>query len=258
MKRFGSVVALGAASALLVSAVPHGAQAADKTTLVLLAASSSRGAVGDMIAAFQKQHPDVAVQPSFAGSKVIAAEVAQGAAADVVLLAEPVARDMGGALDGITPVMRNHTAIVVAKSAEGKIHGAADLVKKGVRLGGGTPGSNIAKLDDETVAKLAHDFGADYAAKFAANVSTTKTDNAKLASSVESDSVDAAILFASDAVPGKSVAIQLPEKDRVEETHAVGVVKASAHAALARQLAAFITSSDGAAIFRAHGHDPAR
>ncbi|MDB5028414.1 MAG: molybdenum transporter, periplasmic molybdate-binding protein, partial [Candidatus Eremiobacteraeota bacterium] len=207
------------AAATLTALAPATALAADKTVLVVLAASSTKAAVNDFVEKFQKKHPDVSVQASFAGSKVIAAQIKQGAAADVVLIADPVMQTMTGDVDGSTSVVRNHTTIIVSKSAAGKIHSAADLVAKGIRLGGGTPGSNIAKLTEETLAQLAKHLGADYATKYAANITTTKTDNAKLAAAVASGSVDAAILFPSDAVDGQTVEVALAAAERVEETH---------------------------------------
>lgn len=244
------------AATLLVG--PASAIAADKTVVVVLAASSSRAVMDEMALAFEKAHPDVTIHTSYAGSKVIAAQIQQGAAVDLVLISDTVVSDLGGALTDLTPVDKNHTAIVVSMAAAAKIHSAADLVKNGVRLGSGTPGSVIGRTGTQTVEKIAKRLGGDYAAKFAANVTTTKTDNAKLAATVEAGAVDAAILYSSDAVAGKSVAIELPESDRMYETHDAAIAKASTHQAGARAFLALLTSADGAAIFLRHHHDPVR
>lgn len=73
-------------AAAIVAAWTANAVAADKTVLVVLAASSTRLAVLDAAAAFEKRHPDVTVQASFGGSKVLLAQLDQGAAGDMVLL----------------------------------------------------------------------------------------------------------------------------------------------------------------------------
>jgi len=249
---------LGAAVlAVALLAGPAGAIAADKTVVVVLAASSTKGAMDEIAAAFEKAHPEISIQTSYAGSKVIAAQIQQGAAVDFVLISESVVRDLGGALTDVTPMDRNHTAIVVSTAAAAKIHGPADLIKSGVRLGGGTPGSNVDRVAAETVGKIAKRLGGDFAAKFAANVTSTKTDNAKLAAALESGTIDAAILYSSDAVAGKTVAIELPEGDRVYELHDAAIAKVSTHQAAARQLLALLLSPEGTAIFRRHHHDPA-
>lgn len=248
-------IALSACAAL--SAAPHDALAADKAVLVVLAASSSKGAITDAVQAFEKKHPDVTVQPSYGGSSVIAAEITQGAAGDVVLLSEAKAKELGSALDGVSQIMRNHTTILVNKAAVTKIHSPADLAAKGVHLGGGTAGSNILGLSEKTVDALAKTYGSDFAAKYKANISTTKTDNAHLAAAVESGVADAAILFPSDLVAGKMVEVELPAAARVDEIHDIGVVKNSKNGAIAREFVAFMTSPDGTAIIRAHHHDPA-
>ncbi len=131
-------------------------------------------------------------------------------------------------------------------------------MKNGVRLGTGTPGSVIGRTGAQTVEKIAKRLGGDYAAKFAANVTTTKTDNAKLAAAIAAGAVDGAILYSSDAVAGKTVAIELPESDRMYETHDAAIAKASTHQAIARAYLALLTSADGAAIFLRHHHDPVR
>jgi molybdate transport system substrate-binding protein len=247
-----------AALAATLLACPAGAIAADKTVVVVLAASSSRAVMDEMALAFEKTHPDVTIQTSYAGSKVIAAQIQQGAALDLVLISDTVVSDLGGALTDLTPVDKNHTAIVTSIAGAAKIHSAADLVKNGVRLGSGTPGSVIGRTGTQTVEKIAKRLGGDYAAKFAANVTTTKTDNAKLAAAVEAGAVDAAILYSSDAVAGKTVAIELPESDRMYETHDAAIAKASTHQAAARAYLALLTSADGVAIFHRHHHDPVR
>jgi molybdate transport system substrate-binding protein len=250
------VAAAAMLAAVAVSAlVPASALAADKTVLVVLAASSTKGAITDDIALFEKSHPNVTVSVTFAGSKVIAAQLAQGAAADVILIADPVMQDIKGSVDGATPVVRNHTTIIATKAAAAKIHGPADMVAAGIRLGGGTANSNIAKLTEETLAKMGSRYGADYASKYAAHISTTKTDNAKLAALVASGGVDAAILFPSDMVPGETVEVPLAERDRVEEMHDIAVVKSSKNAGLAKEFAALVMSSEGKDVFRRHHHD---
>src|ERR1700682_2452611 len=251
-----SLAAAAMLAAVAVSAlVPSSALAADKTVLVVLAASSTKGAITDDIALFEKSHPNVTVTAAFAGSKVIAAQLAQGAAADVILIADPVMQELKGSVEDVKQVVRNHTTLIVTTAPAAKIHGPADMVAAGVRLGGGTANSNVAKLTEDTLAKMGGRYGADYAAKYNAHISTKKTDNAKLAALVASGSVDAAILFPSDLIAGQTVEVPLAERDRVEETHDVGVVKASKNAGLAREFAALLSSPEGKDVFRRHHHD---
>jgi molybdate transport system substrate-binding protein len=243
------------AAATLTALAPAAALAADKPVLVVLAASSAKGAVADFVEKFQKKHPEISVQASYAGSKVIAAQVKQGAAADVLVIADPVMQTISGDVDGMTPVVRDHTTVIVSKSASAKIHTVTDLVAKGVRLGSGTPGSVTEKLTDDTVALIAKHHGADFATKFAANVTTTKSDLGKLAVAIASGNIDAAIAFPSNIVDGQTTEIALAPADRVEETYDVAVVKATKNGALAKDFAAFMTSAEGAAIFRTHHHE---
>jgi molybdate transport system substrate-binding protein len=246
------------ATAAIVPAWSASASAADRTVLVVLAASSTKPAILDAAAAFEKKHPDVVVQPSFAGSSVILAQLKQGAACDVLLVGATSIAVLPDALSDPVDVARNRLTILIWKGAAAKIHGPADLVEKGIRLGDGVTNSVAAANTRVTVEKIAKDLGPGYPAKFAANVVTTATSNEKMAQALAAGAVDAAILFPSDGVPGKTLEVPLAEKYRTTQTFTAVVVKASAHLALAKEFESLLASADGAAFFRAHGIEPMR
>ena len=252
--KMGALV-MSAASVLIASGV--GAQAAEKTTLVALVAANAKSAFTDIAKAYEKSHPDVSISASFVGSKIIAAQIANGAAADIVVMAQPTLSAAGGGLDNPVIVYRNRTAIGVNKSASSKVKEAKDLAKPGVHIAEGTPGSTVAGFEAEAVAKMTAHYGKDFQVKYDANVATKKTDTTKVAEAVESGSADAAILYEADIDPSKLIMIKLTGEDEVVVPAVVASVKASTHAAAAKDFAKFIASSEAAAIFKSHRHEAA-
>lgn len=248
-RRLGALVLSGLAFTMSASA-----QAADKTVLVALVASNAKASFGDVVAAYEKTHPNVSVQASYAGSKIIMAQVDQGAAADVIVVSSSAIGPAAG-VESAQPIFKNHTAVVVAKAAAGKVHDAKDLGKPGVRVVAGVPGSVAAGFETETLAKLSGLYGKDFPAKYAENVVSKKTDNAHIFSTLTDGSGDAAILYAADADPAKSILIALPPEAQVSLAFSIAQVKASAHAAAAKEFASFVAGPDAAAIFKAHHHD---
>ena len=241
-------IALAAGAAfLLVSVRP----ALADTTVVALVASNAADAFRDVAAEYEKAHPGVHVQISAAGSKVIVAQLEQGAAADVIVVSSSFA-DGSKNVDAPVKLFANHTVISAAKN--GKVKSARDLANAGVRVGSGTTGSVAAQISDETLTKLAGAYGADFPAKVKANITLTKTALEQIQKAVDDGVVDAAILFAADADTGRSNVIDLGDKS-VTVPYSGAVVKNAKNGAQARDLLAMLGSSEGQAILKKRHHD---
>ena len=77
---FASLAAVTVVFAGLVPASAAG------TTLFVLGPSNARGYMTEIIAAYQKTHPDVTVNAAYAGSQTILKNVESGAAVDAVII----------------------------------------------------------------------------------------------------------------------------------------------------------------------------
>jgi molybdate transport system substrate-binding protein len=235
----------------------QGASAAEKIKLSALAAPANKAAFGAAVAAYEKSHPDIVIDSQYAGTKIIAAQIEQGAVVDVVLIATSSATgELANYLDSPVLVLKNHTAVAVTKSAAGKIHDAKDLIKPGIRIGAGTTGSVTYSFEADTVANLSKAYGKDYATKYAANVVATRTDSGKLMALLADNSIDAAIVYHADIEPGNVVEVTLPADAQVVITFSAAAVKNSQHAAAAKEFAAWLAGSEAAAIYKTYHHDP--
>ncbi len=253
------VLAIGASLGVAFGTARHAASPPAEREISILADSLAKPALADAIAAFEQTHPGVVVRPRFAGSRVIGEWLRRGAQPDAVVMRSDEADAMGAVLADSTPAFRDHTAIIVSDAARARIHDAADLAASGVRLGVGRAGTVLSDLNESTVAKLTQAQPPGFRERLAANVAEEEHDTQRgaLADAVAAGSIDAAIMLASDAVPGKSVRIELPAGVRIVQTEVAAVVQSTPNGELARELVTLLGSKRGAAIFRAHGHDPA-
>ena len=226
--------------------------AADKVTLVALVAANAKAAFIDVIAAYEKTHPEISVSSTYTGSKIIASQIANGATADIVLISQPTVQAAGPGLDAVTVVFKNRTAIGVSKSSASKIHEARDLAKPGLRLVGGTLGSIVAGFQSAAMEKLAAHYGKEFETKYEANKIGNKTDSNKVVDMIEAGNADAAILFEANIDPAKLTMVKLSGQNEVVVPAIVATVKASTHAAQAKEFAKFLESPEALVIYKLH------
>ena len=251
-------ISLFALTSLFALSPLAGAPARHDDVLVVMAESATQPAMNDAIAAFSAAHPSVHVSAEYLGSDEIGGRLtAPAAAPDVVLLADGAVKTAAGRLSDVRAALRDRTTLVVNAHAAAAIRDAADLVRPDVRLGAGAGGSDLEALGDHTVDRLART-APDFAARYARNIALVQGDRARgwLARAVADGTLDAAIMFRSDVVPGASVEVPLPDGVAVAEVDDVAIRRDTQRPELARAFAALLTSPQGAAIFRAHGHDP--
>jgi molybdate transport system substrate-binding protein len=107
-----------------------------KRAIRVFAASSLTKAFTGMARAFTESHPGLKVELSFAGSQSLAAQVREGAQADVLATADvatatSVARQLNG-----TPVVFAHNALALVTPTDNPAHvgSLADLGRQGVKV----------------------------------------------------------------------------------------------------------------------------
>ena len=244
-------------SAALILAVLLSAPAfaGEKVTLVVLVAPNAKLAFTAIASAYTKSHPDVSFNSSFTGSKIIASELASGAQADVVIMAQPNVAGAGSAVENPVVIFNNRTAIGVNKSSSSKVTSPKDLIKPGIKIAAGTSGSTVAGFQDAAVAKMTAHYGKDFSSKYEANVIGRKTNTTTVADMVASGGADAAILYEADIDSSKMVMIKLSGEDEVIVPAVVSSVKSSLHPAQAKEFAAFVAGAEAAAILRSFHHD---
>ena len=232
---------------------------ADDGELTIFAAASLRDVFGELERAWEVERggPDLVV--AFDGSNVLAAQIAEGAPADVFVSADierPDALVEGGEAAGEVVVFAGNGVTLVAPRDSDRVQAPDDLAEPGVRLVAAGPGVPISRYAEAAVQQLAETTAQpdDYAAAVAANV-VSREDNVRAAlAKVELGEGDAAFVYATDAASSEMVReIPLGDIDVVAEYGAVAVSERAA----ASDFVAWLVGPEAGAILEAAGFEAA-
>ncbi|MDI2128877.1 molybdate ABC transporter substrate-binding protein [Yinghuangia seranimata] len=232
------------------SAAPGtGSQApADKpaSTITVLAAASLTAAFNDAGAAYTKNHKDQNVKFSFAGSQELAAQVKQGAPADLIATADTKTMD-GLAAQVVNPQVfaKNRLAIVVAPGNPKKINGLADLAKSDVTTVLAGPTVPVGRYARDALTKA----GVEVKPK------SEETDVKAVLTRVRMGEADAGIVYTTDIKSaGDAVAsVDIPDNVNVVATYPVAVIKDSKQTDAANAFAAWLLTPEAQDILKKYG-----
>jgi molybdate transport system substrate-binding protein len=181
---------------------------------------------------------------SFGGSNALAAQITQGAPADVFASANmtlPNQLHANGLCSKPIAFTRNRLVIVVPKTNPAHIRNIYDLTKPGVTIdiaGSGVPVGNytlqILKNMNLTSAVLK-------------NVVSQETDVREVLAKVALGEVDAGFVYSTDAktVPGKVLVIKVPAWAQPKVQYGICVVSHSAHKSAAKSFVKRVLSKAG-------------
>lgn len=169
---------------------------------------------------------------SFAGSNALAAQIQQGAPADVFASANtaiPKQLYEAGLVEKPIVFTRNELILIVPKSNPAHIHSVYDLRRNGIKLDVAAPGVPVG---DYTRTVL-HNLDLDAALE---NIVSNETDVREVLAKVALGEADAGLVYTTDAraVRGKVATIGIRWSAQPIVRYAVAVVKSSKHAAAAR------------------------
>ena len=207
---------------LLLALAATTAQAAGKATLDVFAASS-------LTNVFPKI--DGAERYSFGGSNALAAQIEQGAPADVFASANlklPQQLFAKGLVTRPVVFTRNALVLIVPRSNPAGIHGVRDLEKRGVKLVVAAQAVPVGAYTAQ-VLKNMHMGGV------LRNVVSREPDVRGVLTKVALGEADAGFVYSTDArtVPRKVIALKLPARAQPNVRYGIAVVTASPRRAAA-------------------------
>jgi len=193
---------------------------------------------------------------SFGGSNALAAQVEQGAPADVFASANtsiPFQLYDQGLLEKPVLFTRNELTLIVPKANPASIHAVADLAKPGVKLVVAAPGVPVG---DYTRTVL-HTMKLDSVLQ---NVVSNESDVREVLAKVALGEADAGFVYVTDArtVRGKVATIGIRWTAQPRVSYAVAVVRASRHKVAARAFVKALLGKAAQAKLRAAGFLPVR
>ncbi|MFF5174456.1 molybdate ABC transporter substrate-binding protein [Micromonospora sp. NPDC000089] len=201
---------------------------------------------------FEAVHPGTTVTFNFAGSSALAAQVTQGAPADVFASAAPknmaAVVDAGDADGSPTVFVRNQLVIAVPAGNPRKVTGLADLARPGVKVA----------LCAEQVPCGAAAAKALGAAKVALTPVTLEQDVKGALSKVKLGEVDAALVYRTDAraAAGAVDGVEFPQAASATNDYPIVALRHAPNPAGARAFVAYVLSAPGRAVLTAAGFQP--
>ena len=253
---------LVAASAVLAFATlaPSGTRAAEKSPVTVFAAASLREAFEAAAPAFTKR-TGYPVRFSFGGSDTLAAQLLQGAPADVFAAANVAQMTRVGTLID-APRTLAHNRLVVIAGARTTIASVADLARPGVRLAVAAPSVPAGAYTSEIFALLAKDPNSspDFSSRIKANVASEETDVKAVATKVGLGEADAGVVYATDVTPALAPNVRVVRFPAAvtqleRATYPIAAVKNAPNGAGARAFVDFIRSRAGLAFLKARGFE---
>lgn len=224
----------------------------ERASVTVFAASSLTDAFRELAEEHRRRHPGVDVILSFAGSQTLRLQIEQGAPADVFASANPehAAALVAAHLIGAPRVFaHNDLVIVVPRRARLRVDELADLATV-ERLVVGTAAVPIGRYTDELLTRIDDALAQRIRARIVSREHNVRLVLAKVAL----DEVDAGIVYRSDALSNRDVAIvEFPSESAPTAEYVIASVGDEGRGA---SWVALVTSATGRAVLRRHGFAP--
>lgn len=227
--------------------------------LLVFAASSLTDAFTEIAAAYQAQNPDVVVVFNFAGSSQLAAQLVEGATADVFASANNQQMETAvaaGRIAATAPVafaVNKLTVLVPADNPAG-VETWTDLHQPGLKLILAVPGVPVRQYTDEIMTAL----GAEFAQQVYANLVSEEENVRQVVAKVALGEADAGVVYTSDVTPDIAARVRqidIPNTQNVTAVYPIAPLLDAPQAAQAQQFIQFVRSAAGQAILARWGFE---
>lgn len=230
------------------------------SAVLVFAAASLTDAFGEIAAAFAEARPGTAVDLNFASSSQLAAQLVEGAPADVFASANAaqmgvVIADGRVAAETVVPFASNRLAIAVPQGNPAGIATLQDLARPGLLLVIAVPGVPIRQYVDEVIARLEP----ATAAAVYANVISEEDNVRQVLAKVALGEADAGIVYTSDITPdlaGRVTRIDLPDELNASASYPIAALRGAPSGDVAQDFVDFVLSPAGQAILARWGFGP--
>lgn len=236
--------------------------AQESQTLTVFAAASLTDAFEEIGTAFEAEHSGVDVMFSFASSSDLAAQLVEGAPADVFASANnsqmTVARD-GGRIAGVPRTfVKNRLVLLVPADNPGNVASLRDLANPGLQLILAAPDVPVRTYTDTMLERLAADpaYGEDFRTAVLANLVSEEQNVRQVAAKIALGEGDAGIVYISDVTPDirdQVTAIPIPDYLNTIATYPIAITNDTPNPELAQAFVDYVLSEAGQAVLVASG-----
>jgi molybdate transport system substrate-binding protein len=231
-------------------------------TLNVFAAASLTDALEEIANAFEAANPSVSVAYNFAGSQQLAAQINEGAPADVFASANRT--QMQAAIDGgridhgsEQTFVRNQLVVITPSDNPAGIETLRDLANPGLRLIVSDAVVPVGQYSLDFLAKASAlpEYTASYSPTVLANVVSYEDNVRSVLTKVALGEGDAGIVYTTDAAldGDKVVQIAIPDELNTIADYPIAPLNDSPNAALAEAFIAYLLSPEGQAVLTRYG-----
>ena len=244
-----------------------GVKAQQSETLIVFAASSLANAFEAIAIRFEAENPDVDIIFNFASSSDLAAQLTEGADADVFASANirqaARAREAGRLGSALTIFAKNRLIIIVPDDNPAAIMSIDGLAYAGVSLVVAAPDVPARIYTDLVLTQLAADpaYGEAYRMAVIANIVSEEQNVRQVAAKIALGEADAGIVYVSDVTPDiadQVMTIAIPDSVNTLANYPIAITNDAAHSERARAFVAFVASGCGQQILQMWNFIPVR
>lgn len=236
-------------------------------SLTVFAAASLTDAFSELGAAFSEAHPGVEVRLQVASSSTLAAQINQGAPADVYASANPHQMQLAidsGRIDAAAAqtFARNALALAIPRGNPAQLDKIDDLTRPGVLIALASPGVPVRAYTDVLLTRLSDEafYGPDFQTRLLANVVTEETNVRRVVARLLLGEVDAGFVYRTDLrAPDAAAALNtlpFPAELNPSAAYPIAPLNDTPHPDAARAFVAFVLSQAGQRVLAAWGFCP--
>jgi molybdate transport system substrate-binding protein len=242
--------------------VAMAAPRAARHTLEVFAAASLADAFTEIARTLERRQPGLQIHLNLAGSQLLAAQIEQGAAADVFASADERwmedVRQQGLIAGEAVTFARNRLVVIVPRTNPARIRELRDLARAGVKLVLGADAVPVGRYSRAVIRNLGRDssFRADFATRVLRNVVSQEENVKSVVGKVQLGEADAGLVYRSDVTPGVARYLrvfEIPEGANVLASYPIALLKDGREAAAARAFVDYVLSPDGQRTLEGNG-----
>lgn len=241
-----------------------GAQERGRRTLTVFAATSLTDVFEALRDEFLEAYPDTDILLNFASSSTLAAQLNQGAPADVFASANERQMSLvieSGVIDrdAVRVFAHNQLVLITPGDNPAAVDSVRDLAGEGILLVLAAQGTPIRAYTDAMFASHAGEYGADFVEKVRLNLASEESNVRQVAARVALGEADAGIVYRSDVigdVGSQLRSIEIEPAHNQLASYPIAALSDSADAALAAGFVEFALSDEARSIMTAFGFCP--
>jgi molybdate transport system substrate-binding protein len=259
------LLALALVPWLVAACLPRAVAAENGETLTVFAAASLSDAFAEIGHALEQQRPGLTVRFNFAGSQQLAAQIEQGARADVFASADErwmsYVRDRHLVAGEPTVFARNTLVVIVPKANPARIGTLRDLARGGVKLILAADAVPVGRYSRTVLQNLARDpaYGSDYPRRVIGNVVSEEENVKSVVGKVQLGEGDAGMVYRSDVTPAvarRVRVLQIPEAANVVAAYPMALLEGAPASSAAQAFLDLVLSSAGQQMLARRGLIP--